>query len=92
MNELIEINKNLMFEVCLALDVFEEDTKVIVFKEWRDKAVLFVTDFLMKHEITDEDIENLFYLERDEFIKISTLYELLEELLNEHQILVDIVS
>ena len=28
MNELIEINKNLMFEVCLALDVFEEDTKV----------------------------------------------------------------
>lgn len=28
MNELIEINKNLMCEVCLALDVFEEDTKV----------------------------------------------------------------
>ena len=46
----------------------------------------------MQHEITDEDIENLFYLERDEFIKISTLYELLEELVEEHQRLLDIVS
>ena len=46
----------------------------------------------MQHEITDEDIENLFYLEKDEFIKISTLYELLEELVEEHQRLLDIVS
>lgn len=64
MNELIEINKNLIYEVCLALDVFEEDTKVIVFKEWRDKVVLFVTDFLMKHEITFEDMENPFYFRK----------------------------
>lgn len=92
MNELIEINKNLMFEVCLALDVFEEYTKVIVFKEWRDKSILFVTDFLMKHEITFEDMENFFYLEKYEFIKVSTLYELLEELVEEHQGLLDIVS
>ena len=92
MNELIEINKNIMYEVCLALDVFEEDTKVIVFKEWRDKVVLFVTDFLMKHEITFEDMENPFYLEKDEFIKISTLYELLEELVEENERLLDIIS
>ena len=92
MNELIEINKNIMYEVCLALDVFEEDTKVIVFKEWRDKVVLFVTDFLMKHEITFEDMENFFYLEKDEFIKISTLYELLEELVEENERLLDIIS
>ena len=45
MNELIKINKNLMYDVCLALDVFEEDTKVIVFKEWRDTSILFVTRF-----------------------------------------------
>ena len=47
MNKLIENNENLMYEVCLALDVFEEDTKVIVFKEWRDKSILFVTRFLI---------------------------------------------
>ena len=92
MNKLIENNENLMYEVCLALDVFEEDTKVIVFKEWRDKAVLFVTGFLMKQEITFEDMENFFYLEKDEFIKLSTLYDLLEELVDEHQRLLDIVS
>lgn len=32
MNELIEINKNLIYEVCLALDGFEE-AKVILSKE-----------------------------------------------------------
>ena len=92
MNRLIENNVQMMYEVCLALDVFEKNTKVIVFKEWRDKSILFITDFLMQHEITDEDIENLFYLEKDEFIKISTLYELLEELVEDHQRLLDIVS
>ena len=84
MNKLIENNENLMYEVCLALDVFEEDTKVIVFKEWRDKSILFVTRFLMQHEIEYEDMEKLFYLKKDEFIKVSTLYELLEQLANEH--------
>ncbi|MFQ6883665.1 hypothetical protein [Clostridium sp.] len=92
MNKLIENNENLMYEVCLALDVFEEDTKVIVFKEWRDKSILFVTRFLMQHEIEFEHMENLFYLKKYEFIKVSTLYELLEELLNENQRLLDIVS
>lgn len=37
-------------------------------------------------------MENLFYLKKDEFIKVSTLYELLEKILNENQILLDIVS
>lgn len=92
MNELIEINKNLMHEVCLALDVFEEDTRVIVFKEWRDTSILFVTRFLLQHDIELEDIENFFYLKKDELIKVATLYELLEELVNEHQRLLDIVS
>lgn len=92
MNELIEVNKNLMYEVCLALDVFEEDTEVIVFKEWREKSILFVRRFLMKDDIEFRDIENLFYLKKDELIKVSTLYELLEELINEHQRLLDIVS
>lgn len=92
MNELIEVNKNLMYEVCLALDVFEEYTEVIVFKEWREKSILFVRRFLMKHEIEFEDVENFFYLKKDELIKVSTLYELLEELVNENQRLLDIVS
>lgn len=35
MNKLIENNAQMMYEVCLALDVFEKNTKVIVFKEWR---------------------------------------------------------
>ena len=46
----------------------------------------------MQHEIEFEHMENLFYLKKDEFIKVSTLYELLEELLNENQRLLDIVS
>lgn len=82
----------MMYELCLALDIFEKNTKVIVFKEWRNKLILFITGFLMQHEITDKYIEKLFYLERDEFIKVSTLYELLEEILNEHQMLLDIIS
>ena len=31
MNKLIENNAQMMYEVCLALDVFEKNTKVIVF-------------------------------------------------------------
>lgn len=92
MNELIKINKNLMYDVCLALDVFEEDTKVIVFKEWRDTSILFVTRFWLQQDIEFEDIKNFFDLKNDELIKVSTLYKLLEELVDEHQRLLDIVS
>lgn len=92
MNKLIENNAQMMYEVCLALDVFKKNTKVIVFKEWRDTSILFVTRFLLQHDIELEDIENFFYLKKDELIKVTTLYELLEELVNEHQRLLDIVS
>lgn len=92
MNKLIENNAQMMYEVCLALDVFEKNTKVVVFKEWRDTSILFVTRFLLQHDIELEDIENFFYLKKDELIKVITLYELLEELVNEHKRLLDIVS
>lgn len=81
-----------MYEVWLALDVFKEDTKVIVFKEWRDTSILFVTRFLLQHDIEFEDIENFFYLKKNKLIKVATLYELLEELINENQRLLNTVS
>lgn len=85
----IVINETLIGEVLEALDYFSQDTKVIVLKEAESKSSAFVTEFFLKEDITICHIEDLFYLENNQFIKVTTLYELLEELVEEHELLVN---
>lgn len=85
----IVINETLIGDVIEALDYFSTDTKVIVLKESESNSSSFIKEFFLKEEVTLCHIEELFYLENNEFIKVSTLGELLEELLEEHDLLIN---